>query len=151
MVIVNGAATDTDDSGRFSVQDVAEEYQVIVVDAEKKLALVVDGLRTRSPRLQFDGGDAPAKSASIGGALSGGSGFPNLDEPEGARFFVGDATAAHDSRSSSKAKPTTAFIPIGRGSETMSGTLMGLQWSYDEGGPLDYLGFAKKAFTAADG
>jgi hypothetical protein len=150
-VIVNGFATATDDSGRFSVPNVADEYQVIVVDAAKKLALVVDGLRSRSPRLQFGGGDAPARSASIGGALSGGAGFPNLANQKARAFFVGDATAVHASAELVEGDAEYSVDPSWASSETMNGTLMGLQWSYDESGPLDYLGFAKKAFTAADG
>ncbi len=78
VVRVNGVSTTTDAAGSFTVEDVAEEYQLVVYLPDYNYVRVYDGLHTRQPLANlgpniFEGVE---KSATVRGKVIGGAEAP---------------------------------------------------------------------------
>ena len=97
-VVVSGkASTNTDASGNFSIANVTTPYDISVVNATSKSAIVYKGLTRTDPTLMFFGSSpGTSHTGKISGKISGGEFTPNQPVTDVTNVaFVSAATTAY--------------------------------------------------------
>ncbi len=131
VLITGKVSTNTDANGNFSVASVTTPYDVDVVDATNKVALVYKGLTRTDPTLVFLGSSpGTARHGTINGQISG----PGFTPNQGANDITRVVFASPEATSSATTSLSGAFGPIGLswyGPTATTGNLYALQWTKD--------------------
>ena len=134
-VFVTGKpSTNTDASGNFSIASVTTPYDITVVDAAFKRALVYKGLSRQDPTLTILG-SAPgtARHGTVNGRISGGTFTPNQGASDVTRVVFASAEASAGLNTA----VTGIFGPINLtwfGPTVTTGGLFALQFTADASG-----------------
>jgi len=166
-VVVPGAgAATTDATGAFAIAGVRAPYDV-AVRAYRYHLLYVHQLRRHDPTLLIDvgGTEAPPRSASVSGQVSGGAGFS--PQPAGYRTGVAIGATAIDWRTVIQDEDLGAYGRVSSWADdagaygllvpllaaATEATLYALQWRADAAGrPVEYAAFARRGpLHLADG
>jgi hypothetical protein len=134
-VFVTGTpSTNSDGSGSFTIANVTTPYDLSIVDATSKSALVYKGLTRTDPTILFVGATPGAPhNGSASGAISGGTFTPN----EGASDQTTVVFSSPEATGSTATAAGGAFGPITLawfGPTVTTGTLYALQVTLDGGG-----------------
>jgi hypothetical protein len=148
IVITGKPATTTDANGSFTITDVPTPYDVTVILSANKTAIMYKGLTRADPTLYFTGASVPVpNSATIGGTISGGAGYPLPVNHTSRTIFV--ATEEMASTSPSGTTGVYSLATSWNGTSTITGTLHAIQWETNGSGmPLTYKGYGTKTGVA---
>ncbi len=147
IVVVSGKSVATASDGTFTVSGVTAPYDAWVRASGSSHAFLYLGLHRPDPTLWLN---TPAThTATIGGALSGGAGYP---DPAGyaTRVFAAapEITDQYAPVSSSSYQGWLYWA----GPSSITVTLGALQWSQGPSGlPASYRGYATRSVTISDG
>jgi hypothetical protein len=134
VVVPGKASTNTDASGNFSIANVTTPYDISVVNATSKSAIVYKGLTRTDPTLLFFGSSpGTSHTGSISGKISGGEFTPN----QPATDVTNVAFASAETNGSSGTAANGTFGPIGLswyGPTATTGSLYAIQFTADAGG-----------------
>jgi hypothetical protein len=153
-VLVTGkTSTNTDANGNFSIASVTPPYDITVVDAANKRAIVYKGLSRTDPTLTFFGSTpGTLRHGTINGKISGGTFTPN----EGVNDVARVVFASPETNSSLNTAGNGLYGPINLswyGPTVTTGNLYALQYTQDAGGlPVasGYKGYGKSAAIAVN-
>ena len=97
VVVPGKASTNTDGSGNFSIANVTTPYDISLVNASSKSAIVYKGLTRTDPTLMFFGSSpGTSHTGKISGKISGGEFTPNQPVTDVTNVaFVSAATTAY--------------------------------------------------------
>jgi hypothetical protein len=131
-VLVPGkVSTNTDASGNFSIANVTTPYDINVVDAANKQALVYKGLTRTDPTLVFLGSTpGTARHGTINGQVSG----PGFTPNQGANDVTRVVFASPETAGSTTTGVSGLFGPVNLtwyGPTATTGNLYALQWTKD--------------------
>ena len=134
-VFVTGKpSTNSDGGGSFTIANVTTPYDLSIVDATNRSALVYKGLTRTDPTVLFVGATPGAPhSGSASGAISGGTFTPN----EGASDQTTVVFSSPEATGSTTASASGAFGPVSLswfGPTVTTGTLYALQVTLDGAG-----------------
>lgn len=142
----------TDLTGRVQFTEVAAPYDVTVFDPADNIATVYVGLQRADPVLRLHA-DAPERTVSLEGQITGGIGFPmpalHVLEVHASVEGVGHVGKLGPS-------PVSGYYISGpltwRGEATARLTLATLQYAVDtEGHALSFTGYGERTITVEDG
>lgn len=157
VILIDGVNVPIDADGHFRVPNAPDEYQLQVCAPNYKLVDIYDGLRTRTPLVDFNTGfGEPPYAATIRGKVTGGLSTPyTVAEDETVYTEV-----AYSSNTNgylyprSQIDPPEGFDlnPQWFGSATDAGEVLALQYVFkNKVGPTQFTGFARRPMTVADG
>ena len=134
-VFVTGKpSTNTDAGGNFSIASVTTPYDITVVDAVNKRALVYKGLSRQDPTLTFLGSSpGTARHGTVSGKISGGTFTPN----QGASDVTVVEFASAEANASLNTAISGIFGPLSLtwyGPTVTTGGLFALQFTADASG-----------------
>jgi hypothetical protein len=134
VFITGKPSTNTDASGNFSIASVTTPYDITVVDAADKQALVYKGLSRQDPTLTFLG-SAPgtARHGTVSGKIFGGTFTPN----QGASDITTVVFASGETNNSTNTAANGTFGPVNLswfGPTATTGNLYALQFTTGAGG-----------------
>ncbi len=134
-VFVTGKpSTNTDANGNFSIASVTTPYDITVVDATNKRALVYKGLSRQDPTLTFLGSSpGTARHGTINGKISGGAFTPN----QGASDVTRVVFASPEVSAGVNTAASGIFASLGLtwyGPTVTTGNLYALQFTADVNG-----------------
>jgi hypothetical protein len=134
VVVPGKASTNTDASGNFSIANVTTPYDISVVDATSKAALVYKGLTRTDPTLLFIGSSpGTSHTGSVSGKISGGTFLPNQGASDVTRVVF--ASAETNGSANTAANGTFGAINLSWfGPTATTGSLYALQFTADAGG-----------------
>ena len=134
VVVPGKASTNTDGSGNFSIANVTTPYDISLVNASSKSAIVYKGLTRTDPTLLFFGSfPGTARTGSISGKISGGEFTPN--QPATDVTNVAFASAATNGYASTAANGTFGAINLSwYGPTATTGSLYAIQFTAGAGG-----------------
>ena len=131
VVVPGQPSTNTDAGGNFSIANVTTPYDISVVDATNKQALVYKGLTRTDPTLLFFGSTpGTSHSGNISGKISGGDFTPNQPATDVTRVAFGSA----ETNNSTTTAANGTFGAIGLnwyGPTATTGSLYALQFAVD--------------------
>lgn len=134
VYVTGKTSTNTDASGNFSIASVTPPYDITVVDAANKRALVYKGLSRQDPTLTFFGSTpGTARHGTIGGKISGGTFTPN----QGASDVTKVVFASPEVNAGVNTAVSGAFASLGLtwyGPTVTTGNLYALQFTADVNG-----------------
>jgi hypothetical protein len=134
VVVTGKPSTNTDASGNFSIANVTTPYDIGVVDATSKAALVYKGLTRTDPSLLFIGSTpGTSRTGTVSGKISGGTFTPN----QGASDITRVVFASPEVLRNANTAASGTFGPINLswfGPTATTGTLYALQFTSDAGG-----------------
>ncbi len=131
-VIVTGkVSTNSDASGNFSIPNVTTPYDISVVDATNKTALVYKGLTRSDPTLVFLGSTpGTARHGAISGRISG----PGFSPNQGANDVTRVVFASPEATGNTSTAANGTFGPVNPtwyGPTATTGNLYALQFTTD--------------------
>jgi hypothetical protein len=134
VVISGKASTNTDAGGNFSIANVTTPYDISVVDATNKAALVYKGLTRSDPTLLFIGSNpGTGHAGTVSGKISGGTFTPNQGATDVTRVLF--ASPETNSSTNTAANGTFGAINLSWfGPTATTGNLYALQFTADAGG-----------------
>ncbi len=134
VYVTGKTSTNTDASGNFSIAGVTTPYDITVVDATNKRAIVYKGLSRSDPTLTFFGSTPGTQHhGTINGKVSGGTFTPN----EGASDIARVAFGSTETSSSINTSAGGLFGPLTvswYGPTVTTGNLYALQYTADANG-----------------
>jgi hypothetical protein len=134
VVVTGKASTNSDASGNFSIANVTTPYDISVVDATNKRALVYKGLTRTDPTLLFVGSSpGTSRTGSVSGKISGGTFTPN----QGASDITRVVFASGETNNNTSTAASGTFGPFSLswfGPTATTGSLYALQFTSDAGG-----------------
>jgi hypothetical protein len=134
VVVPGKASTNTDGSGNFSIANVTTPYDISLVNASSKSAIVYKGLTRTDPTLLFFGSfPGTARTGSISGKISGGEFTPN--QPATDVTNVAFASAETNGSTSTVANGQFGAINLSwYGPTATTGSLYAIQFTAGAGG-----------------
>jgi hypothetical protein len=153
-VFVTGKpSTNTDANGNFSIASVSTPYDITVVDATNKRALIYKGLSRQDPTLTFIGSSpGTARHGTVNGKISGGTFTPN----QGASDVTKVVFASTEASAGLNTAVSGIFGPLNLtwyGPTVTTGSLYALQFTTDASGlPVasGYKGYGSRAGIAVN-
>jgi hypothetical protein len=134
VVVPGKPSTNTDAGGNFSIANVTTPYDISVVDATSKAALVYKGLTRTDPTLLFIGSSpGTSHTGNLSGKISGGTFTPNQPATDITRV----AFASPETNGATNTAANGTFGAIGLswfGPTATTGSLYALQFTADAGG-----------------
>jgi hypothetical protein len=144
VVIAGLPATVTDASGAFTIPGVTTPYDITVVLSASKLGITYRGLTRPDPTLVNFLSSPPApNSATVGGTVSGGGGYPQPATRTSAVLL----TSTETSGSGTPNATTGAYslTTTWSGATTITTVLHALQWDRNAAGmPTAFTGYGEK-------
>jgi hypothetical protein len=134
VYVTGKSSTNTDANGNFSITSVTTPYDITVVDATNKRALVYKGLSRPDPTLTFLGSSpGTARHGTINGKISGGTFTPN----QGASDVTRVVFASTETSAGINTAVSGIFGPLNLtwyGPTVTTGNLYALQFTTDGSG-----------------
>ena len=134
VVVPGKPSTNTDAGGNFSIANVTTPYDISVVDAASKAALVYKGLTRTDPTLLFIGSTpGTSHTGNLSGKISGGEFTPNQPAADITRVVF--ASPETSGSTNTAVSGTFGAIPLNWfGPTATTGSLYALQFTADVAG-----------------
>jgi hypothetical protein len=157
VILIDGVNVPIDADGHFRVPNAPDEYQLQVCAPNYKLVDIYDGLRTRTPLVDYNTGlGEPPYAATIRGKVTGGLSTPfTVANDETVFTEVAYSSKAHGYLGPRpRIDPPEGFDlnPKWFDSATDTGEVLALQYVFkSKVGVTQFTGFGRRAMTIADG
>jgi hypothetical protein len=134
VVVTGKASTNSDAGGNFSIANVTTPYDISVVDAVNKAAILYKGLTRTDPTLLALGSTGgTSHTGSISGKISGGTFTPNQGANDVTNVVFASPEVTHEV-STAVSGTFGPFTLNWFGPTATTGTLYALQFTADAGG-----------------